>query len=153
MKRMISVLLIIVLCLSVSGCLQREQTYFGFDKEEFTIVKETDTHGGFLGDGEYYFVLDCSANAQKARELVSGWKKLPLSDNITHFMPSDEHEDGSYYYRFPEINNGVYLFYDRHYEAVDPYSDADYQNRHSVNYSIAVYDYDTERLYYYEHDT
>lgn len=152
MKRLLSVFLIIILCFSVSGCMLRERTYFGFDKDEFTVVEETDTHGGFLGDGEYYLVLYCSDNTHKARELVNGWKKLPLSQNLTHFMPSDEHEEG-YYYRFPEINNGVYLFYDRHDEAKDPYSDADYQNRHSVNYSIAVYDYDTERLYYYEHDT
>lgn len=153
MKRLLSVFLIIILCFSVSGCRPKKQTYFGFDKEDFTVVEETDTHGGFMGDGEYYLVLDCSGNAQKARELVSDWRVLPLSKNLTHFMPSDKHEAGLYDYRFPEIKNGVYLFYDRHSEAKDPFSDADYQNRYSYNYSIAVYDYDTEKLYYYEHDT
>lgn len=40
--------------------------HFGFQKNEFTIVEESDIHGGFHGDGSYSLILDCSTNKEKA---------------------------------------------------------------------------------------
>ena len=41
---------------------------FGFNKKEFKVLKETDSHRGFHGDGDYVLILDCSENKEKALE-------------------------------------------------------------------------------------
>ena len=50
--------------------------YFGFCKEDFVVVDESDTHGGFHGDGYYYFILDCSNNKEEALEIVKAGKNF-----------------------------------------------------------------------------
>ena len=44
-------------------------------------------------------------------------------------------------------------FEDRHSEANDAYDDSGLFSRASYNFSLAVYDRDTNRLYYFEFDT
>ena len=53
----------------------------------------------------------------------------------------------------PEITNGFYLFYDRHGESTDPSNDANLYNRGSYNFDLAVFDRDTNVLYYLVMDT
>jgi len=45
------------------------------------------------------------------------------------------------------------LFVDRHSESKDIHSDIDLFSRHSFNFTIALYDVDSNTLYYYEFDT
>lgn len=40
----------------------------GIDKRDVRILAETDTHGGFLGDGDYFLAADCSAKSGKNPE-------------------------------------------------------------------------------------
>ena len=56
--------------------------YFGFCKGDYTVVYESNSHGGINGDGHYCFVLDCSNNKEKALKTVKNWKSLPLTDNL-----------------------------------------------------------------------
>lgn len=132
---------------------------FGFTKRDFTVIEELDTHGGFLGDGSYYLILDCSNNKEQALDKVKGWNKLPLSENLNLVMYGGEKDGVTYGYELskeahmPKISNGYYMFEDRHSESKDSRDDSDLLDRHSSNFSVAIYDCDTDRLYYFEFDT
>lgn len=136
-----------------------EELFFGFSKDDFTVVDEADTHGGFHGDGSYYLILDCSENREKALENVKGWKELPLSKNLNIIMYGGEKDGMTYGYnlaeeaKIPEIKNGYYYFFDRHSESTDASDDTNLLARASFNFTLAIYDSDTDRMYYFEFDT
>ena len=155
----------IIVCFIFSSCStvgSGQNDYFGFKTSVFTVVDEKDTHGGFHGDGDFYLILDCSGKAERAKELIGSWKPLPLTENLQRVMDMtcSGMEDGVYYTKtlaeiahWPIIENGVYKFIDRHSNATDESDDTDLFNRYSYNFSIAVYDLDTDMLYYFEFDT
>ena len=151
-----AILLVVLSCCSIN--LQPDD-YFGFSKQSFTVVEEMDTHGGFLGDGAYYLILDCSNNADAALNIVANWNQLPLSRNLNLIMYDGEKDGVAYGYNLsevahmPTIENGYYRFEDRHSEANDASDDSGLFSRSSFNFSLAVYDSDTNRLYYFEFDT
>lgn len=133
--------------------------YFGFAKKEFSVVEELDTHGGFHGDGSYYLILDCSHDREKALEKVRNWNELPLSENLKLIMYGGEKDDVAYgcelaeEAHIPKIENGYYIFEDRHSKSEDRQDDSELFNRSSYNFSLAIYDCDTDRMYYFEYDT
>ena len=133
--------------------------YFGFAKNDFSVVEELDTHGGFHGDGSYYLILDCSDNKEKALKTVKEWTKLPLSENLNLIMYGGSKDGVTYVYELaeeahiPEIENGYYIFEDRSSESTDSTDDTELFDRYSFNFSIAIYDCDTDRMYYFEFDT
>lgn len=133
--------------------------FFGFAKKDFAVVYEIDTHGGFHGDGSYYLTLDCSDNRKEALEKINGWKKLPLEENLSLMMYGGEKNGTNYYYNFaedakiPEIKNGYYIFEDRHYESTDSADSSEVLDRGSFNFSIAIYDCDTDKFYLIMEDT
>lgn len=162
MKYMKAIIIAIVICLIFFACNtigSGQADYFGFKLTEFTVAEEKDTHGGFQGEGSYYLILDCSQNSNRAHEIIQGWKELPLSNNLDLVMYGGEIDGVSYGYNFaeeahwPTISNGVYKFVDRHSESVDKSDDTNLLNRYSFNFSVAVYDLDTDTLYYFEMDT
>ena len=61
---------------------------FGFNKKEFKVLKETDSHRGFHGDGDYVLILDCSENKEKVlREIllvVESFKKYRVIVQLLH---------------------------------------------------------------------
>lgn len=125
--------------------------YFGFAKKDFTVVEELDTHGGFLGDGSYYLLLDCSDNEKEALDKVKGWEKLPLSENLERIMYGGyELAEKAH---IPQIENGYYIFEDRSSESTDITDDTELFDRYSFNFSIAIYDCNTNKMYYFEFDT
>lgn len=149
--------LVLMLTLLLFGC-GAEQTVFGLSAEEFAVVTQTDSHGGFHGDGLHVLVLDCAQNREKALETVEGWNSLPLSEPLRLMMYGGEKDGVVYGYLgeknlLPEIENGFYRFEDRHDQSRDPADDTSLLSRASFNFSLAVYDADTDRLYYFEMDT
>lgn len=133
--------------------------HFGFTKKDFSVVEELDTHGGFHGDGSYYLILDCSNNKEKALEIVEDWNKLPLSENLNLIMYGGNKDGVTYGYELaeeahiPKIENGYYIFEDRSSESTDSADDTELFDRYSFNFSIAIYDSDTDKIYYFEFDT
>lgn len=123
------------------------------------MVEEADTHGGFHGDGSYYLILDCSENREQALENVSSRNKLTLSENLNLIMYGGEKDGMTYGYdlaekaKMPEVENGYYCFVDRHTESTDSSDDSNLFSQASFNFSFAVYDSDTNMLYYLELDT
>ena len=156
MKRA-ALLLLTVLLLPVCGC-GGEKTVMGFVPQHFAVVEESDSHGGWMGDGLYYLVLDCAGNRDEALENVSGWKELPLSENLQLMLYGGEKNGVRYGYldkevQFPQTEEGWYCFVDRHRESTDSSDDTNLLRRYSFNFSAAVYDAQTDRLYYVEFDT
>ena len=68
-------------------------------------------------------------------------------------------ESGQYGYdlaeevNIPEVTNGYYYFCDRHSDSIDSSDDTNLLSRASFNFTLAIYDSDTNRLYYVEFDT
>ena len=129
----------------------------GFDKTEYTIVAEEDTHGGFHGDGSYYLILDCSSNPEEALSIVREWKPMPLSENLNLLMYGGEKDGGVYGYKlaeeahWPEIEHGYYRFVDE--QSADSADDSGLFDRLSYNFEIAAYDTDTNLFYFFRFDT
>ena len=169
MKSTVAFILLIICLLSLSSCAVYDifiyediiSRDFNIDKSDFTVIEEEDTHGGFHGDGWYYLILDCSGNTEKMQSITKDWQPLPLSENLNLMMYGGEKDGESYGYDFaktahwPNFKNAVYKFVDRHTspKPKNKYSDEELLSRNSVNFSVAVYDLVTDRLYYFECDT
>lgn len=158
MKKCALLLALLLLAASLSACTMPAD-FFGFRKADFTLVSETDTHGGFHGDGMYCLILDCADNSEKAAELLQGWNALPLPENLQLIMYGGT-KDGVYYAyhlaklaSIPEIRNGFYSFTDRSSESIDPHDPSALLDRYSFNFSLGLYDADTDTMYYFEYDT
>lgn len=135
----------------------------GIDISRGTVITDIDTHSGPFGDGKTFLEVRFSDDStEKAMSENNLWKPLPLSENTAAFVYGDMSEkyhtaphihDENGKSLFPEIKNGYYCFIDRHDKAKDKYDDTDVLNRASCNYTIAIYDYDTDTLYYAKFDT
>lgn len=115
-----------------------------------------DNHGGFFGDGNaiakvYFSDKNASIFLEKIKN-NNHWYELPLDSNIQDSMDSSAE-----YLEIEKVhvNKGYWYFYDRHHEAIDRYNinDAFSYDRHSSNYTVAIFDTDNNILYFYEHDT
>ncbi len=143
-----AVAVIYVISLTPAAIYISETTeHFGFAKKDFTVVEEIDTHGGFHGDGSYFLILDCSDNKDKALEKVKNWNKLPLSENLNNVMYGNSLTEEAH---LPIIENGYYMFKDRQTDGTD---DSAIFDKASYNFSIAFYDSDTDKMYYFDFDT
>ena len=96
-------------------------------------------------------ILDCSENKEKAAELIKDWSKLPLPEALDLKMYGGE-KNGMHYgnmlsEKIPEIDNGYYMFEDRTPEYAG--DDA----AHYTNFSIGLYDSDTDKMYYFRYDS
>lgn len=169
MKKAMQILMIGVFIIFVlSGC-QRGSAQSdlpdvpGIDMNSGTIVANSDSHGGFHGDGERFVAISFS-DPSIAERLIEdqAWKPLPLSKNITaliYGITTEEGREGPYVTdedgkaEFPKIQNGYYYFIDKQNQNAARYDDTDVLDRDSFNFIIAIYDIDTDRLYYAELDT
>ena len=122
----------------------------GITNNTCEIVKEKDTHSGFLGDGDYFAKIKC--NNLKVSDLTKSWYTLPLSEEIkevTEMKQCNDKDCKNIYerYNIPSIDNGYYYFLDRQKE------DTNINERSSYNFTIAIADLDNSIIYYYELDT
>ena len=121
-------------------------------------ISHEDSHGGFHGDGHTFIVLQFSDNSilDTIKKDVK-WKEFPLDettqalvygleDNESHTLPFLSNEDGTAL--IPEIQNGYYILIDR-----QPETDTDILERYSFNFTIGIYDSDTNIMYFCELDT
>lgn len=121
-----------------------------------TLNEETklETHGGFNGDGETYYEIklyrEFFENYKSTFE--SEWHKLPYTDEISKLTENQVIA--------PKVNNGYYYFCNRtpDYNEDGDYVELEDKNIHPsiynvMNYTLAVYDTDYNRMYFYELDT
>jgi hypothetical protein len=158
-----SIILLLAGCRSETFKRSRELYALGIDPSSATVVESSDSHGGFHGDGLLFAqisIADDSVGAILSQR--DEWKPLPLSENLTalvYGITTETSQTGPYLTNednepvFPEIQNGYYYFEDRHAKSIDPYDDTDVFGRNSYNLTVAIYDTDTNMLYYAELDT
>ena len=119
----------------------------------FAKIEEKDTHGGFHGDGEtlakFYFSDKQAQNFTSNISNNSHWNEFPIPETLQHCAYDSIDED----IKIPFINNGYWFFLDRHSKATDKYNYYEMFGRASSNYSIAVFDIDSNILYIYSLDT
>ena len=162
--RVLFLLLLCLLCL-MQGCGDREtkkeiSDALGMDVSGGEIMDVWDTHGGFHGDGFSVVTLQ-DPEGQICTGILSaeGWRKLPLSENVTTLLYGmtgeglHEGRTSGSALPIPETENGLWFFLDRHSHCTDPYDDGALFTRASINCTVAVYDMDTGTLYYMEYDT
>ena len=130
----------------------------GLDVSMGEEISNYDTHGGFHGDGTtciaYHFDDDTILEEIRSS---SQWSEFPLDDTVQALVYglSDETtqigpmlNDNEGHPIVPEIRNGYYLLIDRQNDAA-----ADILDRYSFNFTLGLYDTDTNTLYFCELDT
>lgn len=130
----------------------------GIDVSSGNEISNSDTHGGFHGDGTTYIALSFSDNNVLDQIKASAqWEYFPLDRTVKTLIYgiSDETSgigpflnDGNGNPLVPEIRNGYYLLIDRHTG-----KGTDILNRGSFNFTLGLYDTDTDTLYYCKLDT
>ena len=169
MKRLLCILLCVFL-LCIAGCAKSRNAKddisktIGIDLTNAEYATRIDTHGGFHGDGNT--IVSMPVSSESVLEQIQNnpqWHSLPFTENLTAVVYgiTDENSSIGPYITVddtrspavPEITNGYYFFLDRHSQSTDPYDDTNVLSRASFNLTIAIYDCDTEMLYYLEFDT
>ena len=130
----------------------------GLDISNGEVISNYDTHGGFHGDGTtcIAYRFDDDTILEEIRN-SSEWSEFPLdetvqalvyglSDGTTRKGPMLNDNEGQPI--VPEIQNGYYLLIDRQNGA-----ETDILDRYSFNFTLGLYDIDTNTLYFCELDT
>ena len=119
----------------------------------FAKMEEKDTHGGFHGDGEALAKIYFSdKQAEKFISKIENnihWNKLPIDEILQTCITNNSIEDMV----IPFVENGYWFFLDRHSKATNKYNYNDMFNRASLNYSVAIFDKESNILYIYSLDT
>ena len=176
MKKSMLIGIMAVLALLLSACgggsarsVQEEVAVtLGLDLSGCEVVLSWDDHGGFHGDGTAFAELNCSGGGVLDQIMEdSGWKAFPLDRTaralvygVTEQTGTEEtgimvYQTGPYLTDeegdplIPEIRAGFYRLIDRHAQA----GETDLLGRASLNFTLALYDTDTNTLYFCEMDT
>lgn len=173
MKRTTLPALLLCIMLMLTGCeghtLKKEASRaLQLDLSSGTVMAESDTHGGFLGDGISFLKLafpdDALAGAIAADP---AWNPLPLSDLTTALLYGiTTEQDGASMSWGPyltdgdghplvetAVETGWYRFIDRHSQSQDPAEESGVLERGSLNFTLALYDAERNELYYLTMDT
>ncbi len=163
--------LVIVLLIIITGCraektnsiLSEISKTIGADVSAGEVISESDSHGGFHGDGDTIVVIQFADTSFSTKvEENEEWNAMPLTENLTALVygvqtegssvgPMIHSGDGTP--AIPEVENGYYYFRDRHSQSTDPTDDSGVLGRASYNFTMAIYDTDSKILYYMELDT
>lgn len=151
-RRMVAFAAIVLLLVSYADPISNISEQLDVDVSAGTVVSEWDTHGGFHGDGTTFMEIRFSdGGCLNEIALSPAWAPLPLTPNLRELVSRlRDPEDAPL---LPHVSNGYYCFIDRFYTATDPKDDTNVLRRGSFNFTLAVYDADTNILYYIEEDT
>ena len=158
-------MILMILLVSLQGCTKKESIDNELSKNLNTkiisgdITKSEDTHGGFHNDGERIIVIqynDDSANTILSNIQENGkWNEFPMDENLNFLIYGGKKGDMYYGYEFakkagiPKIEHGYYYFLNKQTNN----QDTDVLNSPSLNFVIAMFDSDSNTLYYFEVDT
>ena len=117
-------------------------------------ISAADTHGGMHGDGTSYIILKFADDS--LLEQIQGnesWTSLPFNRTakaLAYGISEDGKHIGPYLgdIELPEITKGYYCLIDRQDE-----KETDILKRASFNFTLGIYDTDTDMLYFCEVDT
>ena len=158
--RIVGAVIVLLGCMLRSGSgdsywQERISEKLGIDAGAGILVTSMDDHSGFHGDGTSYAVLSFeSEELERQIGAPGGWKALPLTENIqtvVYGVRTETSFSGPFIdVTIPRVERGYWYFYDR---KRDTASDGQVLSAGSFNYTIAIYDSDTDRLYFCEYDT
>lgn len=169
-KKLLSAIVGILVLFLLSACQgsrspeEKVSDVLGIDISSGTINTSSDSHGGFHGDGQLFISISFPDD-QIAEELSekNAWCSLPLSETLTalvYGIQTKTSKTGPYLKDqggdplFPEIRYGYYYFIDRQpSQNASGHDDTNILDRYSLNFTIAIYDMETNTLYYAELDT
>lgn len=127
------------------------------------MVSEGDSHGGFHGDGTKILVLHYTDSSMEPEfEENEKWSAFPLPqelETVIYGKTEGNYTSGPYIayesvgIEIPEITNGYYYFKDRFSETSNPYDYSEVLGRGAFNFTLLLYDCDTDLLYICEVDT
>lgn len=147
-------LAVFINCLTPPSIQKKISRALALDVSAGTVLVQSESHGGFHGDGMTYAALSFEDDRVQSKIAENGgWKALPLSENLARLvrgLPTEELDSKS---RILGVRNGYYCFLDRQADRTDRHDDTDVLNRYSFNFTIAVYDADADILYYVVLDT
>lgn len=166
MKKLGWIGIVLVFVFVLAGCGSKNpqamvSEALGVDASTGSTMSSMDTHSG-NGDGTAYVELHFDGNEMvKQIQADDAWKPFPLdktaqtlvygvSDETSSVGPFLTDEEGKAL--VPEIANGYYRLIDRQVEQ-DKATGADILNRASFNFTVGLYDTDTNTLYCCELDT
>lgn len=171
------ILLFIFICVAIGVLILKIEYFDPYNSVNYSEMIDTeipknakvldykDTHGGFLGDGDLYAVIQFDKNEKnsflKNIEKNKKWKKTPLQKDLKLIIYGGElKKDGNYYvyeplpdYNIPKTKNGIYYFKDRFAENYPEDADTNINDRAAYNITFALFDLDTNKLYIYKLDT
>lgn len=167
MKRIILLLGLLGITFSLAACGSQEpqkiiSSELGLDVSGGEEISNSDTHGGFHGDGTTYIAFEFSDDKvlEQIRESAQ-WKAFPLDNTVRTLIYGTTDEansigpyvsDGEGNALIPDIQDGYYLLIDRHGES-DKASEEDILHRASFNFTLGIYDSNTKILYFCKLDT
>ena len=163
MKKLAVLLIAAIMCVSLVACgketpqeiVSRE---LGVDVSGGTEISYEDTHGGFHGDGDTIITLQFDDNS--VTDTIKGnskWREFPIDETTQVLVYGLEKEnfqygpflnDGMGNALIPEIQNGYYILIDRQTE-----TDTNILERPSFNFTVGLYDADTNIMYFGKLDT
>ena len=133
------------------------------------ILSADDDHGGFHGDGTAFARIKFSDSQMLEQIQKSGqWKAFPLDETVQALVygvteQTGTEETGIAVYQtgpyltdddnnllIPEIQEGYYRLIDRHPEAEEG---TDILHRYAFNFTLGIYDTETNTLYFFQLDT
>lgn len=163
-KKCLKILLITLLSLFVIYLIYaftlEERVWMSIEIENyipiFAKMDKKDTHGGMLNEGELlekiYFSEKQANNFVNRLKENTNWRELPITERLYNKVCKYAMDEDM---NIPEVSNGYWFISDRHSRAKDKYSSEELFNedRHSYNFTVAVFDTDEKILYIYELDT
>lgn len=169
LKKIMSYVLVTIAMCTLSVLLFRyfgsiethEEQFFRLLKEEIgvefsmcEIIEEKDSHRGTFGEGHTRRVYDCS-DGKIQLEALKKMEQLPLNEDLQYEIYNDAIKPEIM--QLPKIENGYYYFIDNlsqsNGDVSDINSDEKLLDRPSTNYTLGIYDLDTNLFYYLEVDT
>ncbi len=154
----LAIMLLLAAC-GRSDPLEEVGAELGVDLSGGTLVVSQDSHGGFHGDG--MTALQVVIPGLTIPESPN-WHPLPLSENLRRAFYGSVKDGWTYDALFtddsgrsllPQVDNGCWFFSDRHSQSTDSADDTGLFSRYSWNFTAAVYDSDTDTLYFFRFDT
>lgn len=118
-----------------------------------TKMEYKDNHGGFFCEGETIAIVNFTEKQannfyEKIKE-NEHWMEYPIDELIESHISNIEVEGTI----IPKVENGYWFIKDRHKQAINEYYYDQIYDRNSRNFSVGIYDVDSNTLYYFRQDT
>lgn len=158
----------ILLC-SLPGCGGTDRSAYiggqiGISLPRGVSIKYTDSHGGFHGDGDLYAIVSFPDDETAARFSdgieKAGWQTALSDEMYPWFYGGDVTIEGKasstdgYFHDMgldvPAVKDGYFFYRDRYLEQ---YGEACSFAPYTQNFTIAIFDADTDKLYFIEGDS